>query len=144
MSKKKNYTKGDLTVHWNPDVCIHSTNCVKNLSSVFNSKGRPWINIDGADAKDIMSAIRKCPSGALGYTHKGETYSILDQKQEAQEATTLKLSANGPIQVEGSFRVQDADGNEVPVKKKVFLCRCGGSSNKPFCDGTHNKNGFAG
>jgi CDGSH-type Zn-finger protein len=37
----------------------------------------------------------------------------------------------------------DAAGNESPVQgKKIALCRCGGSQNKPFCDGTHRKNEF--
>ena len=39
----------------------------------------------------------------------------------------------------------DADGKEFPVPgDRVALCRCGGSTNKPFCDGTHSKIGFQG
>ena len=36
------------------------------------------------------------------------------------------------------------DGERLPTESKVALCRCGGSQNKPFCDGTHLKNGFSG
>ena len=56
---------------------------------------------------------------------------------------TIKIKDNGPYVVEGEFRLVDAQGNEVPVRKAA-LCRCGGSTTKPFCDGTHSKIGFQG
>ena len=54
---------------------------------------------------------------------------------------TIKIRDNGPYVVEGDFSLVDASGNEVPILKKA-LCRCGGSTTKPFCDGTHSKIGF--
>jgi CDGSH-type Zn-finger protein len=56
---------------------------------------------------------------------------------------TIKIRENGPLVVEGDFQLVDANGNEVPIVKKS-LCRCGGSTTKPFCDGTHSKIGFQG
>ena len=56
---------------------------------------------------------------------------------------TIKIKDNGPYVVEGEFRLTDAQGNEVPVMRSA-LCRCGGSTTKPFCDGTHSKIGFQG
>ena len=56
---------------------------------------------------------------------------------------TIKIKDNGPYVVEGEFSLVDAQGNEVPVMKAA-LCRCGGSTTKPFCDGTHSKIGFQG
>jgi CDGSH-type Zn-finger protein len=56
---------------------------------------------------------------------------------------TIKIRDNGPLVVEGDFALVDANGNEVPILKKA-LCRCGGSTTKPFCDGTHSKIGFQG
>ena len=55
----------------------------------------------------------------------------------------IKIRDNGPYVVEGDFILTDASGNEVPILKKA-LCRCGGSTTKPFCDGTHSKIGFQG
>ena len=51
----------------------------------------------------------------------------------------ITLTDNGPYLVEGPARVVDADGNEYDVSEQttIFLCRCGGSGTKPFCDGTH-------
>jgi CDGSH-type Zn-finger protein len=58
---------------------------------------------------------------------------------------TITIRPDGPYSVEGPIRLVDADGNEydVSARKRVSLCRCGGSVNKPFCDGTHSKIGFA-
>jgi CDGSH-type Zn-finger protein len=55
----------------------------------------------------------------------------------------ITIRNNGPYVVEGDFTLVDAEGNEVPLTKRA-LCRCGGSTIKPFCDGTHSKIGFQG
>jgi CDGSH-type Zn-finger protein len=56
-------------------------------------------------------------------------------------SVTIRLKENGPLLVEGEYTLLDANGNEIPQVKKA-LCRCGGSTIKPFCDGTHSKIGF--
>ena len=57
--------------------------------------------------------------------------------------TTITPSDNGPNLVRGPIRLIDVDGNELEVKgATIALCRCGGSANKPFCDGTHARIGF--
>jgi CDGSH-type Zn-finger protein len=63
---------------------------------------------------------------------------------EGEPRVTIKANRNGPYLVEGPVRVVDADGNEFDLtgRKRVSLCRCGASVNKPFCDGTHSKLGF--
>lgn len=60
------------------------------------------------------------------------------------EATRISTYENGPFLVTGgTFRVVDADGGEFPVgKETIALCRCGASTRKPFCDGTHSRVGF--
>ena len=58
---------------------------------------------------------------------------------------TIKLIPNGPYRVSGPLTVTDSQGNVVRAiedGKAVSLCRCGGSANKPFCDGTHARIGF--
>ncbi len=50
---------------------------------------------------------------------------------------------NGPFLIQGNFTIKDAQGNEYTVEGDVVaLCRCGQSSEKPFCDGTHRPAGF--
>jgi CDGSH-type Zn-finger protein len=58
--------------------------------------------------------------------------------------TTIRVRKNGPYRVEGNdVAVFDWDGNEYPIANRPFvLCRCGASTTKPFCDGTHSKIGF--
>lgn len=58
--------------------------------------------------------------------------------------TEFKVFENGPIEVTGNFEIIDVNGERIKKEGPVFLCRCGGSANKPFCDGTHKKTGFAG
>lgn len=61
-----------------------------------------------------------------------------------EERTTISTYENGPFLVTGEvFRVVDADGEEFAVEKEtIALCRCGASTKKPFCDGTHSRVGF--
>lgn len=58
-------------------------------------------------------------------------------------SVTIKVRENGPLVVDGDFQLVDAAGNEIPILKRA-LCRCGGSTTKPFCDGMHSKIGFQG
>lgn len=62
---KKEYSNGEITVVWQSGKCIHSANCVKNLSSVFKPKAQPWINLENATSTEIKDTVSKCPSGAL-------------------------------------------------------------------------------
>ncbi len=56
---------------------------------------------------------------------------------------TIRPSKNGPLVVEGAVDLFDTDGNKIALDKtRIALCRCGASSNKPFCDGTHSQIGF--
>ena len=54
----------------------------------------------------------------------------------------ITVRRNGPYLVSGLVELRDADGNPYPVKEVIALCRCGASTTKPFCDGTHSKIGF--
>ncbi|HLS20345.1 MAG TPA: CDGSH iron-sulfur domain-containing protein [Bacillota bacterium] len=56
---------------------------------------------------------------------------------------TIRINDNGPYIITGSFEVVDAKGDVIETKKAVSLCRCGQSSMKPLCDGTHRKVGFS-
>ncbi len=56
----------------------------------------------------------------------------------------IVCSKNGPLRVSGNFIIKDGEGNDFDLsgRETISLCRCGGSANKPFCDGTHNRSGF--
>ena len=60
-------------------------------------------------------------------------------------SVTIKVNQNGPYLVEGEVQLVDHEGKPIVNPGKVLkLCRCGASSRKPFCDGTHSKIGFRG
>ncbi|MEO0548889.1 MAG: CDGSH iron-sulfur domain-containing protein [Pseudomonadota bacterium] len=54
----------------------------------------------------------------------------------------VKRIPNGPLEVSGNFSMQAGSGRKAWSGRKAYLCRCGASANKPFCDGTHSKIGF--
>jgi len=58
--------------------------------------------------------------------------------------TKITPTDHGPYLIEGAVRVVDADGNDYDLSEQttIFLCRCGGSGTKPFCDGTHETLNF--
>ncbi len=57
----------------------------------------------------------------------------------------IKVAENGPILIEVNKAVLHSKGKAEELPKKIIaLCRCGQSSNKPFCDGTHKSCGFTG
>ena len=142
-SKTKEYSNGEITVVWKPEKCIHSGICVETLPKVYNPKERPWIKIDNATTEELKSQVEKCPSGALSYYVNGEENQEQNPSSEPSEIQ-VKVLPNGPLQVFGTLKVTDKDGN-VEVKNKVAaFCRCGASSNKPYCDGAHKKVGFEG
>lgn len=60
-------------------------------------------------------------------------------------AATVTPLSNGPLMVKGEVEVVDAQGKQLPAKgDPIYLCRCGASGTKPFCDGGHKKIGFQG
>ncbi len=59
------------------------------------------------------------------------------------EEVRIKVRLNGPYRIEGPVILEDSDGNRFQLPEgRIALCRCGGSSNKPFCDGSHRELGF--
>ena len=67
MGKKIEYSNGELTIIWQPDLCQHSGICVKTLPQVYNPKERPWVKIENATTDELIAQINKCPSGSLSY-----------------------------------------------------------------------------
>ena len=60
------------------------------------------------------------------------------------EPVTIVCSPNGPLRVTGNIIIKDGQGKEFGLggRTTISLCRCGHSQNKPFCDGSHVRNGF--
>ena len=67
MEKKMEYSNGDITIIWQPDLCKHSGVCVKTLPDVYHPKDKPWIKPENATTEQLIHQVNLCPSGALSY-----------------------------------------------------------------------------
>lgn len=136
----KKYSNGEVTIVWQPHLCVHSTICFRGLPNVFDPRKRPWITPEHAESDAIMKQIDACPSGALTYLKEGEE----KENVEVANETIVEATKNGPLLVYGNITIKDSAGNLTKKHKVTALCRCGASENKPFCDGSHAKISFEG
>lgn len=141
--EKKSYTNGEVTIVWQPKMCIHSAKCWRgenSLPEVFNPAERPWIKPEGASTERIIEQVKQCPSGAISY--------FMNNEKNATESINVETIAetipNGPLLIYGNIIVKDKDGNQTQKSKVTAFCRCGASGNKPYCDGSHAKIDFKG
>ena len=72
------YKNEDLVVFWNSEKCFHAKKCVTGSSKTFNINKKPWINLEGADNKEVWLAIEKCPSGALSCLYRHNIDVVYD------------------------------------------------------------------
>lgn len=131
LNKRDNYIGKSITIHDNRGICAHAGHCTDNLSQVFRMKQEPWIDPDAATVDEIINTIKKCPSGALSYSIENTEYR--DQDREPM----VTVTKDGPYAVTGGMELVDQVRGEQASEEHYTLCRCGGSKNKPFCDGTH-------
>ncbi len=117
--------------------CVHAAECVQGLPAVFNPKAKPWINPDGADADAVAAVVDRCPTGAL---HVERPEGVAESVPGKNTAT---LTTCGPTYLRGNLTLLAQDGSVALSDTRMALCRCGGSKNKPFCDGSHKTFGFA-
>jgi CDGSH-type Zn-finger protein len=125
------YAGDGITIYDDRSVCAHAGECTDHLSSVWKLETEPWIDPEGASAEEIADVVRLCPSGALSYA-LGDDATVEEDLEPVIEA-----SKDGPYHVRGGVQVTSSDGNDYERRNRQTLCRCGGSKNKPFCDGTH-------
>ena len=132
--RRDNYAGEGVTVHDDRSVCAHAGLCTDNLSAVFRLGEEPWIDAAAAPADEVVAQVQRCPSGAL-------TVSVGDDARLVEEPLPKGVTPvpNGPYRVTGGVQVLGADGTPYEVRNRQTLCRCGGSPNKPFCNGTHWK-----
>src|SRR5690625_480186 len=120
-SKIHTYESDEITVTYDIKRCIHAAECVRGLPMVFKPELRRWIQPENSTRERIADVIERCPTGALHYEMKTST-----RKELPLSKNRIQLQKDGPIYFFGDLIVQDA----------------GGSSQKPFCDGTHRKIDF--
>ena len=134
---KKEYYSDDIVVTYDVKRCIHAAECIRGLPAVFDTKKRPWIQPDQAQANDVAEVIMRCPSGALHFERRdGGGDETIPTKN------TIHIDPNGALYVQGNIEIMTSDGDLLLEDTRVALCRCGASENKPFCDNNHLQIGF--
>lgn len=115
------------------------------------------LKIDGA-ADDMQSVSRRaalCRCGAsknkpfcdnshreIGFQDAGAVGDVGLAEIESGGPLEVKRIPDGPIEVSGNFSIRAGSGRKAWSGRKAYLCRCGQSANKPFCDGAHKDAGF--
>ncbi len=104
--------------------------------------GKIWSLIERTDDPEVRElAIREathCPSGRL-VLHDRKDGKAIEEKlpKSIGVVEDPALEVSGPLWVRGGVTVLSGDGTPYEVRNRMTLCRCGASSNKPFCDGSH-------
>jgi CDGSH-type Zn-finger protein len=138
--KELEYYQGkEITIVFDRYLCMGAGHCGE-LESVFGTHDAPIYEPDGAPVNDIITTIKKCPSGALSYIINDEHFI------NYYEETQIVVEQDGPLNCQGAITLIDDQDSDalLPDGDHYTLCRCGGSKKKPFCDGSHLDKGFKG
>lgn len=138
----RKYTGEHMDVTYDAQRCIHVAECLRRLPTVFDISKRPWVQPDQAQADQVAATVLACPSGALHYVRKDAIAQEGAPAEPIPTHNTIRLMKNGPLYVRGDFTIVNSTGALVLAETRAALCRCSGSANKPFCDGTHHRIGF--
>jgi CDGSH-type Zn-finger protein len=119
---------GPYAVHAAIDLVGHGPALRATLCRCGKSANKPFCDNSHRDA---------------GFTASGEPATVESDPLETRDGT-LRVTpvVDGPLQVTGNLEICSGTGRTVARTENVRLCRCGGSNNKPFCDGTHARIGF--
>ncbi|HVZ25331.1 MAG TPA: (4Fe-4S)-binding protein [Sediminibacterium sp.] len=132
------YTNGVVTVVWKPEICIHSRICWTELRAVFDPFRKPWVDMEAGTTENIITQVRKCPSGALSYFLNESAPQAGDTPvAESGVITEISVEQDGPLVIKTDCRIVHSNGTTETKRGTTALCRCGASGNKPFCDGSH-------
>jgi CDGSH-type Zn-finger protein len=136
------YPTGNFTVQDNRGICQHSGFCTDELPEVFRVGKDPFVDQSKSNPERIELQTKRCPSGALSFKWaKNDDHPPVAGQEISGPVITV--SKNGPYRVKGGIKL-DAEFLSGASPEHYALCRCGGSKNKPFCDGTHWYNNFTG
>jgi len=118
----------NVTVHFEAGKCVHSRNRVLDRPDVFvpNVEGE-WIHPESATPGEVAALAANCPSGAITY----ERFDGMANEQPPP-VNTVRVRENGPLAFHAPMTILEA-GRAL----RATLCRCGASTHKPYCDGSH-------
>lgn len=139
MSSKKvlTFEGEEITVVWDGNLCVHAEECWRADSELFELKRDPFGDPDRVDVEEADRISRRCPSGAIAWTdNSGE------REEPAEAENTVTVVPSGPLYIRGDLTIKGVPDQAGNTHRRVALCRCGKSKNKPFCDKSHVEAGF--
>ncbi len=119
---------GPLAIHADLTIDGEETGFRATLCRCGASKKKPYC--DGSHVAAKFEATGELPA---------KSHDPLESRDGKVKVTFFP---NGPVQVEGNLEICCGTGHRIEQTNTAVLCRCGGSKNKPYCDGTHSKIGF--
>jgi CDGSH-type Zn-finger protein len=127
------YGGADFVLDDDRSICAHAGFCATKATNAWKLAARS--DRDTADTSQLVAMGQRCPSGAL-------TVRTDEDALEPALPVEIALIPDGPLWVTGGVRVERSDGQQLEVRNRTTLCRCGASKNKPLCDGSHSDVGF--
>jgi len=127
--RRDTYEGEKVTIFENAGICSEAGYCPSGAPD----KWRPKTSEGGYSDDELIAMIKKCPSGALSYSIDG-----VEHRDQAR-APLVRFKKAGPYEIEGGVALEQTEWGEGASQEHYALCRCGGSKNKPFCDGAHSK-----
>lgn len=139
MSEKKvfKYDGAEADVRWDERLCIHIGECGRANNELFVGGRQPWCRPDQVSPQEVADVVGRCPTGALTYDRQDG-----GPNESADAENVVTVMYNGPLYVRGDLEIDGAAADMSGVRFRAALCRCGQSTNKPFCDNSHEKAGF--
>jgi CDGSH-type Zn-finger protein len=133
-ARRRTYHGEGVLVTDDRSLCIHAEFCTNRFGSV-------WTMVHETADPEVRAKLRRmvsmCPSGRLEQASDEGSEPF-----EPEFDPSIAVVPAGPLWVRGGIPVRAPDGFAYEVRNRMTLCRCGQSSNKPFCDGTHAEVGF--
>ena len=118
-----------ITVIDDGSLCTKAGFCGNRVTNIWNELERAD---DSRVRFDVIQRVERCPSGRL-------SYDLGAGPVEPDLPRALAVTKDGPYWVTGGIAVTMSDGRVLETRNRVQLCRCGHSSNKPLCDGSHRE-----
>lgn len=132
------YENSDFILEDTEELCAFARFCHGKNTDV-------WSAFEKEDNDLAIKLACDCPAGRLVIKEK-DTQKVIEPKYE-ESIVILQdpdRDCSGPIWVRGGVEIEDENGNILEKRNRVTLCRCGGSSNKPYCDAYHVDSKFRG
>jgi len=131
------YSGKHAAVSWQGRLCIHIGECGRAKGELFVGGRKPWCQPDESTDDEVFDVVLRCPTGALTVDFDDGSHV-----EAADPENAVNVAYNGPLFVRGDLAITDAPANAPGLKYRAALCRCGKSANKPYCDNSHEADGF--